>query len=97
MEKHLVGPEDHGGHGRKTLKQLIMEDATYIKENGVEYSNPVRKVQRAKEGGGWLITGKKQGASDMTHFGYQILPKMLQEWCKVHDLKQTRYDCNSDK
>ena len=31
MEKFLVGPEDHGGNGRKTLKQLIMEDATYIK------------------------------------------------------------------
>ena len=24
MEKYHVGPEDHGGHGRKTLKQLIM-------------------------------------------------------------------------
>ena len=48
MEKYCVGPEDHGGHGTKTLKQLIMEDATYIKENGVEYSNPVRKVQKAK-------------------------------------------------
>ena len=31
MEKYPVGPEDHGGHGTKTLKKLIMEDATYIK------------------------------------------------------------------
>ena len=52
MEKFMVGLEDHGGSGRKTLKQLIMEDATYIKENGVEYSNPVKKIQKAKEGGG---------------------------------------------
>ena len=60
METLMVGPEDHGGKGRKTLKQLIMEDATYIKESRVEYSNPVRKVQRVMEGGGWKITGMKQ-------------------------------------
>ena len=47
-------------------------------------------MQKAKEGGGWLITGKKQDAGDLTHFGYQIPPKMLQEWCKGHDLKKTR-------
>ena len=94
MKKFLVGPEDHGGSGRKTLKQLIMEDATYIKESGVEYSNQVRKVQKANEGGGWLITGKKQDAGNLTHFGYQILPKMLQEWCKRHNLTTTRIGMN---
>ena len=31
METFMVRPEDHGGSGRKTLKQLIMEDAMYIK------------------------------------------------------------------
>ena len=49
METFMVGPEDHGGSRRKTLKQLIMEDAMYIKENGVEYSNPVKKRRQRKE------------------------------------------------
>ena len=34
--------------------------------------------------------GKKQEAGNLTHFGYQILPKMLQEWCKGHNLQTTR-------
>ena len=38
--------------------------------------------------------GKKQDAGDLTHFGYQILSKMLQQWCKGHDFKQTRIGMN---
>ena len=92
METYVVGPEDHGDSGRKTFKQLIMEDATYVKENGVEYSNPVRKVQKVMEGGGWQVTGRNQDVGNLTHFGYQILPKMLQEWCKGHNLQTARVE-----
>ena len=52
-----------------------------MKENGFEYKNPVRKVQKAAEGGGWKITGRKQESGNMAHFGYQILPHLLQDWC----------------
>ena len=72
------------------MKQLIMKDSTYIKEIGVEYSNPARKVQKVTEGGGWKITGRKQDVGKLNHFGYQILPKMLQEWCKGHNLQTER-------
>ena len=56
----MVEPERHGGKESKTIKQLLTEDTVYVNENGVEYKNPVRKVQKATEGGGWQITGQKQ-------------------------------------
>ena len=60
------------------IKQLIMEEATYIKENGTEYKNPVKKVQRVRNGCGWQLTGKKQELSNLAHFGYQVLPELLE-------------------
>ena len=42
------------------IKQLILEEATYIKENGTKYKNPVKKVQRVRNGGGWQQTGKSR-------------------------------------
>ena len=77
IEEFMVEPERHGGKESKTIKQLLTEETVYVKENGVEYKNPVRKVQKATEGGGWQITGRKQESGNMAHFGYQILPHLL--------------------
>ena len=60
LEKFPVPPEVHGGTGWVTVKQLIMYEATYIKENGIEYRILVSKIQRMSEGGGWQITGKNR-------------------------------------
>ena len=90
MDTFVVGPENHGGSGVRTIKQLIIEDATYIKEHGVEYKNPLKKLQKVVQGGGWKVTGRKQDTGNLTHFGYQVLPKVLQEWCKGHNLQSER-------
>ena len=58
----------------------------YIKENGTEYKNPVKKVQRVINGGGWQLAGKKQELSNLAHFGYQVLPELLKEWCGTEKL-----------
>ena len=47
IEEFQVAPNRHGGKGYKIIKQLLMEETVYVKENGVEYKNPVRKVQKA--------------------------------------------------
>ena len=75
---------------RKKIKQLLMEETVYVKENGVEYKNPVRKVQKAAEGGGWQITRRKQESGNMAHFSYQILPHLLQGWCEGHNMSGAR-------
>ena len=49
IEEFKVAPNRHGGKDYKTMKQFLMEDMVYVKENGVEYKNPVRKVQKAAE------------------------------------------------
>ena len=67
-----------------------MEETVYVKENGVEYKNPVRKVKKEAEGGGWQIKGRKQDSGNMAHFGYQILPHLLQDWCKGHNMSGSR-------
>ena len=67
-----------------------MKDVTYIKENGLEYKNPAKKLQNVVEGGVWQVTGRKQDAGNLTHFGYQVLPKLLQEWFKGHNIQSTR-------
>ena len=36
LEKYAINPEVHGGNDERKIKQLIMEEATYIKENGTE-------------------------------------------------------------
>ena len=59
MDTFIVGPENHSGSREKTIKQLIMEDATYVKENGVNYNNPVKQLQKVVEGRGWKVTGRK--------------------------------------
>ena len=41
LEKYLINTEVHGGNEERTIKQLIMEESTYIKENGTEYRNQV--------------------------------------------------------
>ena len=51
IEKYVINPEVHAGNDEREIKQLIMEEATYIKENGTEYKNPVRKVQKMADGG----------------------------------------------
>ena len=67
-----------------------MEETVYVKENGVDYKNPVRKVQKAAEGGGRQITGRKQESGNMAHFGYQILRRLLQDWCEGHNMSGAR-------
>ena len=42
IKEFMVEPGRHGGKEHKTIKQLIMEETVYVKENGVEYKNPVR-------------------------------------------------------
>ena len=37
LEKYVINPKNHGGREEHTIKQLIMEEAMYIKENGTEY------------------------------------------------------------
>jgi len=90
LEKYKVNPEIHGGEGDKSIRQLILEDVKYIKENGQEYKNPVRKIQRVEEGGGWQLTGRKHDKINLAHFGYQILPELLKEWCGAHNLSSAR-------
>ena len=90
IEKFKVAPERHGGKEYKMIKQLLMEETVYVKENGVEYKNPVRKVQKAAEGGGWQITGRKQESGNMAHFGYQILPRLFQDRCEGHNMTGAR-------
>ena len=53
LEKYVINSEVHGGNEEMMIKKLIMEEAIYIKENGMEYRNPVRKVQKMADGGGW--------------------------------------------
>ena len=89
LDKYVIEPRNHGGQEEGTIKQLIMEEATYIKENGTEYKNPVEKVQRIRNGGGWQLTGKKQELSNLAHFGYQVLPELLKEWCGSENLSGT--------
>ena len=74
LDKYVIEPRNHGGQEDWTIKQLIMEEATYIKENGTKYKNPVKKIQRVRNGGGWQLTGKNQELSNLAHFGYQVLP-----------------------
>ena len=45
LDKYTIEPRKHGGREERTIKQLIMEEATYIKENGTEYKNPVKKIR----------------------------------------------------
>ena len=52
MKRFMVQPEDHGVVEQKTLKQLILEYMHYIRENGREYKNLVRKMQRSNKGDG---------------------------------------------
>ena len=49
VDSFMVQSEDHGGSKEKTIKKLILEDTFHIRQNGREYKNPVRKVQRSKE------------------------------------------------
>ena len=67
-----------------------MEETMYVKKNGVEYRNPVKKFQKAAEGGGWQITGRKQDTVNMAQFGYQILPRLLQDWCEGYNMTGAR-------
>ena len=34
--------------------------------------------------------GRKQEAGHMAHFGYQILPRLLQDWCEGHNMSGAR-------
>ena len=34
--------------------------------------------------------GKKQELSNVAHFGYQVLPELLKEWCGTEKLSGTR-------
>ena len=43
LGKYVIDPNNHGGREERTIKQLIMEEATYRKENGTEYNTPVKK------------------------------------------------------
>ena len=58
MDTFIVRPENHGGSGVKTIKQLIMKDVTYVKENGVEYKN----LKKNTEGSGrrWVASHSKK-------------------------------------
>ena len=48
-ERLMVKPEDHGGVYQKTLKQMIIEDTYYFRDDGRQYKNTVRKVQREND------------------------------------------------
>ena len=60
LDKYVIDPKNHGRRKENTIKQLIMEEVTYIKENGTEYKNPVKKVQRVINSGGWQVTVKNK-------------------------------------
>ena len=36
------------------------------------------------------ITGQKQDTGNMAHFGYLILPRLLQDWCEGHNMTGAR-------
>ena len=34
--------------------------------------------------------GQKKDTGNMAHFGYQILPRLLQDWCEGHNMMGAR-------